>query len=165
MNIKVTVNHKLTVNGKEYGSLDEIPEELRRAYERAVGSDQGIAGLAQRASKIVFQGKEYGTPTDMPSDVRKLYEFAIAAAKFEKSHPTDAGAISGAKPARIVERNRVFVPVSHIETSVPAVDQPRSFSIELKIGKSGLLSGKSGLLLVLAVLLFIFWYALSGPSR
>jgi len=158
MNIKVTVSHKLTVNGKEYGSLDEMPEELRRAYERAVGGDQGVASLIQQASKIVFQGKEYGTPTDMPADVRKLYELAIAAAKFEKSHPTGAGAVSGAKAARMVERNGVFVPASHIETSVPSVAQPRSFSIELKIGKSGLL-------LVLAVLLFIFWYALSGPSR
>lgn len=158
MNIKVTVNHTLTVNGKEYGSLDEMPEELRRAYERAVGNAQGVAGLIQRASKIVFQGNEYGTAADMPGDVRKLYELAIAAAKFEKSRSTDAGAISGAKPARIVERNRVFVPAKHIETSVPAVDQPRTFSIELKIGKNGLL-------LVLAVLLLIIWYAISGPSR
>ena len=112
MNIKVTVNHKLTVNGKEYGSLDEMPEDLRQAYERAVGSDQGIAGLAKRASK-----------------------------------------------------NAVFVPASRIETSVPALDQPRGFSIELKIGNSGLRLGKSGLLLVLAVLLLILWYALNGPSR
>jgi hypothetical protein len=158
MNFKVTVNHKLIVNGKEYGSPDEMPEELRRAYERAMGNGQGAAGLIQRASKIVFQGNEYGTPADMPADVRKLYELAIAAAKLEKPHPTDAGAISGAKPTSIVERNSVFVPASHIETSVPAVDQTRSFSIELRVGKNGLL-------LVLAVLLFIFWYALSGPSK
>ena len=158
MNIKVTVNHKLTINGKEFGSPDEMPEELRRAYERAMGSDQITAGLAQRVSRIVFQGKEYGTPADMPADVRNLYELAMAAAKFEKSHPTDAGAVSGAKPAGIVERDGVFVPASQIETSVPAAAQPRRFSIELKIGKNGLL-------LVLAVLLFVFWYALSGPGR
>jgi hypothetical protein len=156
MNIKVTVNHKLTVNGKEYGSLDEMPEELRRAYERAVGGDQGVAGLTQRAARIFFQGNEYGTPADMPADVRKLYDLAIAAAKFEKSHPTDAGANPGAKPAGVVESNSLFFPASRIETRVPAVDRPHTFTIELKIGKNGLL-------LVLAVLLFMIWFALNGP--
>ena len=158
MNIKVTVNHKLTINGREYGSLDEMPEELRKAYERAVGNDQGLAGLTQRASRIVFQGREYGTLTDMPADVRKLYELAIAAAKYEQSHLTEIGATSDAKPTKIVERNGVFVPASHVETSVPDTHQSAKFSIELKIGKSGLLLG-------LAVLFFILWYVLSTLSR
>jgi len=153
MNIKVTVNHKLIVNGKEYGSLDEMPDELRRAYERAVGGDQGVAGLTQRAARIFFQGNEYETPADMPANVRKLYDLATAAAKFEKSHPTDAGA----KPAGVAESNSVFVPASRTEASVPAADRPRTFTIELKIGKNGLL-------LALAVLLFMIWYALNGQS-
>ncbi len=157
MNIKVHVTRKLIVNGKEYGSPDEMPEELRQAYERAVGSDPGAAGHTQVKSKIVFQGKAYEAPTDMPEDARKLYELALAAAKLAKSQASDASTAPDAKPRTLVERNGVFVSAATGEANVRAAAPSFSFSINLKMGKNGLL-------LVLAVLVFIFWYALSGPS-
>ena len=109
MNIKVTVKRKLVVNGKEYGSPEEMPDDLRKAYERAVGSELGAAGHSQVKSKIVFQGKEYETPADMPEELRKLYELALAAAKLTGSQSSGASTAADAKPRTLVERNGVFV--------------------------------------------------------
>jgi hypothetical protein len=34
----VTINRKIVVNGVEYHSVDELPPEIRAAYEKAVAS-------------------------------------------------------------------------------------------------------------------------------
>lgn len=155
MNIKVTVKHKLVVNGREYGSPDEMPEDLRHAYERAMGGGHGMAGLTQLKSKVVFQGKEYETPADMPDEARKLYDMAMATANLERSRATEVSQGSDAKPAGLVERDGVFVAASHKNAAVPA--SARRYSINLSIGRGGLL-------VLAAVLLIFFWYALSGSS-
>ena len=45
----------------------------------------------------------------------------------------------------------------HDEANVRAAASSQGFATKLKVGRNGLL-------LLLAVLLFILWYALSGPS-
>jgi hypothetical protein len=40
--IKTTVKRKIRVNGKDYDSVDQLPPELREAYERAVGKAGGL---------------------------------------------------------------------------------------------------------------------------
>jgi hypothetical protein len=77
MNVKVNVKRKFIVNGKEYGSVEEMPEAIRQAYEKAVantGSREpgNITSIA--SSKIVFNGQEYASVDAMPPDVRQMYE-------------------------------------------------------------------------------------------
>ena len=49
------------VNGKEYGSIEEMPAAIREAYEKAVGKAKGIehGNISSISSgKIVFNGQE-----------------------------------------------------------------------------------------------------------
>jgi len=157
MNIKVSVKRKLVVNGKEYASPEEMPDDLRRAYERAVGGELGAAGHTPVRSKIVFQGKEYESPADMPEELRKLYELALAAANLTGSQASGVSTAADAEPRTVVERNGVFVSAARDEAKVRSAAPPHDFSVRLKIGRNGLL-------LVFAALLILFWLVLSGPG-
>lgn len=77
MEVKFNVKRKYVVNGKEYGSLEEMPTAIREAYEKAVGKTHGtehgnIPTISSQ--KIVFNGQEYESVNSMPADVRQLYE-------------------------------------------------------------------------------------------
>jgi hypothetical protein len=74
MDTKINVKTKIVVNGKEYHSVDELPPEVRAAYEKAVASGAQV----RRTSHVVFNGQTYETPDAMPAEVRKLYEAALA---------------------------------------------------------------------------------------
>jgi len=62
----------IIVAGKAYGSIEEMPAEVRRVYDLAVASQNEAA--ANDSVKIVFNGKEYAGMDSMPEDVRKLYQ-------------------------------------------------------------------------------------------
>jgi hypothetical protein len=84
MSTNITIKTTIRINGKEYGSFDELPPDLRRTYEQALaqaGSAQhGLvhAGGATTLSRIVFNGQVYAGVNEMPGEIRKLYEDAIA---------------------------------------------------------------------------------------
>ncbi len=84
MDVKINVEKRFIVNGKEYHSLDEMPADIRQLYETAV-SNKGTAALhvgdVSLSGKINFNGKIYSTPEEMPPEARELYEKAIAMAK------------------------------------------------------------------------------------
>jgi len=75
--VNFNVKYKFKVNGKEYGSLEEMPDNIREAYEKTV-ADQG--GLEQgnissvTPGKITFNGQDYAGVDAMPPDIRQLYE-------------------------------------------------------------------------------------------
>jgi len=74
MGINVKVKWNFTVNGKKYGSLEEMPEDIRKAYEKTlVASPDGGLSIS-KTSRIVFNGQEYESVDAMPEDVRSLYE-------------------------------------------------------------------------------------------
>jgi hypothetical protein len=57
--IKTTVRRKIRVGGKDYDSVDQLPPELRAAYERATG--QAAGGLPASAPVIT---SSIPAPTD-----------------------------------------------------------------------------------------------------
>ena len=65
INLKFNVKRKFNVNGKEYGSVEEMPANIRQAYDKALESRKG---------KIMFNGKKYENVEAMPPDVRQTYE-------------------------------------------------------------------------------------------
>lgn len=89
INLKLNVKRKFIVNGVEYGSPEEMPPEIRAAYEKAV---QGGASLSasgyfslgakpvQRTTKITVNGQTYDSIEAMPEEIRRLYEDAMRAA-------------------------------------------------------------------------------------
>ncbi|OGS07834.1 MAG: hypothetical protein A2270_01180 [Elusimicrobia bacterium RIFOXYA12_FULL_51_18] len=73
INFNIDIKRKFTVNGKEYGSLDEVPEEQRQIVQNALNSTEPGAGR----HKITVNGIGYDSPEAMPPDARKVYEEAL----------------------------------------------------------------------------------------
>ena len=98
--MKVVVKRRIRVGGKEYDKVEDLPAELRAAYERALaasagapnggilattedgsGTSGGGALPGARATariQISFGGREYAGVYEMPPKVRKLYEGVMA---------------------------------------------------------------------------------------
>jgi len=98
MSVKVNVRRTIKINGREYGSLDEVPEGLREAVSRALagsspGSPEEASGV--RAA-VVFNGVTYPSVDAMPPDVRQLYASIMKAA--DAGAPLRAPARSGDVP-------------------------------------------------------------------
>ena len=74
MDVKFNVKYKFKVNGKEYGSLEEMPAPIREAYEKTVANSKGMERANISSGKIVFNGQEYESVDSMPADIRQMYE-------------------------------------------------------------------------------------------
>jgi hypothetical protein len=75
-NIKATLR-EIVVNGKSYGSVDEMPADVRRTYEDAVGR----MGGASRPSRPVLQpGRERSRVSWLGAIVLALFWMALGAA-------------------------------------------------------------------------------------
>jgi hypothetical protein len=84
MNVNVNVKRKFKINGKEYGSIEEMPPDIRNAFEKAMASQAGSGqqiNPATMQTKIIFNGTEYQSVDAMPQDVRQLYEKVLKAAE------------------------------------------------------------------------------------
>ncbi len=108
MAIKVSVKSRFVVNGKEYGSVDELPEHVRDAYRKATSGS--LAGsLPGVKVKVTFNGVEYDSADAMPAGERRLYEDAVAMARAGHLVPAAAPdpAVGGASPLRAVDAAQV----------------------------------------------------------
>jgi len=84
MPINISIKRKFKIDGKEYNSLGEMPENVREAFEKAMDSRAGSGHRTNSAgtrSKITFNGKEYENLDAMPQDVRQLYKKVLRAAE------------------------------------------------------------------------------------
>jgi len=84
MNVNVNVKRKFKINEKEYNSIEEMPPDIRNAFEKAMASQAGLdyqANPATMKTKIIFNGTEYQSVDAMPQDVRQLYEKVLKAAE------------------------------------------------------------------------------------
>ena len=88
---KVNVKRKFTVNGNTYGSLEEMPPELRQAFEKTI-SGAASARLAVTTSKVVFNGKVYESVNEMSPEERQLYEDTLKLIQ-EKNGPLPPEAV------------------------------------------------------------------------
>jgi hypothetical protein len=70
MNINFNVKTKIRYNGQEYSDPNQLPPEVRAAYEKALRKGADLAA----ARKIVFNGQEFANEDEMPRDERKAYD-------------------------------------------------------------------------------------------
>ena len=83
---------KIVFNGKEYSSVEEMPADVRREYEKIAGlledrDHDGIPDIVQRMggtqqvtvtqTRIVYDGKAYGSVDELPPEARQTYEEAM----------------------------------------------------------------------------------------
>ena len=92
----------ITVAGKTYASIDEMPAEVRRVYDLAVAAKSDSDHL-----KIIFNGQEYQGLDSMPADVRKAYQHQQLAMETYRDFSLDATTPRAAKvnapPAKRME--------------------------------------------------------------
>ena len=70
--MKINVKTKIKYKGQEYSSVEELPPEVRAAYEKAMAT-----GGASVSTKVVFNGQQYASLDQMPTAERQLYEDAL----------------------------------------------------------------------------------------
>ena len=90
MNVNINVKRKFKINGKEYNSIEEMPENIRAIFKKAMGSqaDSGdqINPAAMR-THIIVNGTVYESIDTMPQDVRELYEKVLKTAETGATPP------------------------------------------------------------------------------
>src|SRR5579864_2641285 len=72
---------KITINGRQYHSLEEVPPELREQYSKALQmlrdfEAKGGAGVSnesisvQKSESIVYNGQKYNSREELPPEAR-----------------------------------------------------------------------------------------------
>ena len=106
---------KIIFNGKSYSSVDEMPSEIRQAYEQVVGiladkNQNGMPDIFERAigtgnvnvqtasilsntTQIVVDDKVYSSIDELPPEARQKYEQAMAKVKQVMSGANQDGAL------------------------------------------------------------------------
>jgi hypothetical protein len=70
MPVDFKVKWNVKINNKVYGSPEEMPPEVREAWEKA----RARPGELAVPGRITFNGKEYASAEEMPAEDRALYE-------------------------------------------------------------------------------------------
>jgi len=149
MNVNVNVKRKFKVNGKEYNSIEEMPQDIRNAFEKAMASKTGSGQQVNPATmqtKIIFNGTEYQSIDAIPQDVRQLYEKVLKAAE------------TGTAPANIITANDIsglqaepksYGPTNMGNMGYPTKIEPSAFSPRMLI---------IGVMVIALIILFYFLF-------
>ncbi len=130
MSIKINVIRKFIINGKEYGSVAEMPENIRVVYEKAKETTlHHETDETGRLGKIVVNGQEYKSVEEIPIDVRQIYQSAMASTKATVTtignstlFPTKTLSADFAGTTRFrIDRGILIFFVSHLLTSIVLV--------------------------------------------
>lgn len=113
IDFKINFQTKIKMNGKEYGSMEEVPPEHRHIVQDAMASARNPFGHA----KLTVNGVGYDKPEDMPPDVRRTYEEALQKARDMARRTGDdtplpdqrPGALNGAPVREISLSGRTLV--------------------------------------------------------
>lgn len=138
----------ITINGRQYHSLEEVPPELREKYSKALQmlrdfEAKGAAGVSnesisiKESESIIYNGQKYNSLEELPPEAREVLA-QIPGSEWKKTIPDVT-----------IEETKVLPPeVQVIEESncAPRDDQSASSSRWLVI-----------LLLVLVLLLLFLW--------
>ena len=105
--------NNIRFNGREYANADEMPPDIRAAYDRAVDDvpplHSGARIAAKLKAKIIVNGNEFNHPGELSVDDRhSLHEALEALVQFGSPVSTPAASTG---EARRVSHKKVFVVV------------------------------------------------------
>ncbi len=120
MNAKSKTN--IRFNGREYANADEMPSDVRAAYDRAVDEmpplHSGARLAAKLNAKIIVNGNEFSNAGEMSVDARHLYhealealfppDIAISAGEAGETNREKHSPIMGAVKKRLSQAARVL---------------------------------------------------------
>jgi hypothetical protein len=148
MNVNVNVKRKFKINGKEYNSIEEMPPDIRNAFEKAMASKADTGTPLTTQTKIIFNGTEYQSIDAMPQDVRQLYEKVLNAAETGTAPDNiiTAGDINGMQTGPTIYGN----------TSMGTMRTP--IKTEPAISARTLIIG----IALIAFIIFLYYFVLNG---
>jgi hypothetical protein len=100
----INIKRRIIVNGTEYAGVEEMPDDVRHAYEQAMaGAGHEVQGItpAGPQTRVVFNGREYASLDEMPAEVRTLYNAAMAAVDAHGSVEFGVGKSHASTPAPV----------------------------------------------------------------
>ena len=120
MNARSKTN--IRFNGREYANADEMPSDVRAAYDRAVDEmpplHSGARLAAKLNAKIIVNGNEFSNAGEMSVDARHLYhealealfppDIAISAGEAGETNSEKHSPIMGAVKKRLSQAARVL---------------------------------------------------------
>jgi len=152
MNVNVNVKRKFKINGKEYNSIDEMPPDIRNAFEKAMASQSGSGqqiNPATMQTKIIFNGTEYQSIDAMPQDVRQLYEKVLKAAE------------TGTAPANVITASDLSSmptgPKNYGNTSMENMGKPTKIEPTAFSPRTLVIS-----IALIAFIIFLYYFVLHG---
>ena len=109
-------------NGREYANADEMPSDVRAAYDRAVEDmpplHSGARLAAKLNAKIIVNGNEFNNAGEMSVDDRHLYhealealftpDIAVSASEAVKINGERRSPIMGAVKKRLSQAARIL---------------------------------------------------------
>jgi len=113
MGVKFNIKRKIKVNGREYSSVEEMPEDIRRIYDKAVchsAESEQSTEMTRLETKIVFNGQEFKSVDDIPPEARQIYKSAMAVAGppgNTAGHDQHSG-LGGLSPKQVYRRIWIF---------------------------------------------------------
>lgn len=113
IDFNINIQKKFTVNGKTYGSLEEMPEEARQAVAKALG---GEAQVAISKTKIVVNGKTYGSEDEMSPEQRRLYDDTMQMLRDKGQLPPETELPEAEPPETEFSRPPAGLKVVRVET-------------------------------------------------
>jgi hypothetical protein len=133
MKINISIKRKFKINGKEYNSIEEMPEDIREAFKKVMDSQVGSGhriNSAVTGSKVIFNGTEYEKVDAMPQEVRQLYEKVLkAAGSGAPSSGVDIIGISGGRVGKSETISAAHPGEIRKPTKVESVFSPRMLMV------------------------------------
>lgn len=107
IDFKINFSTKIKIDGKEYGSVEEVPEEHRANIRDAMNAAKEKPGQ----NTFVVNGVWYDSLEAMPADVRDLYKEALANAKAgtHSANPTLQPSSGNSEPEGFLSARTVTV--------------------------------------------------------
>ena len=165
---------KIFFNGREYASVDEMPADVRQAYERAMsvfadGDRNGTPDILEDGAnvnvhmvshaKIIFNGQEFGSVDEMPPEARRAYEQVMG--KFDANRDGVPDVLQGSFQADVRSGGQVW-------SDQGALPAPRTVRASVNLGPFDVRLAIAGaaivvLLAVIAVLVVLLVFPLMAP--
>ena len=142
VNVRLNVQKKYIVNGKEYDSVEKMPDDIRHLCEK--GQALRSRESSGHDTRIIFNGQEYDSMDAMPDDVRIMYEAVL-------------NTLSEGKGSEDAYKQELFGPVIG--------DQRQETSVRIGAPKAIKPESSFRLWLVLGLILFLllFWLYMYRP--
>ena len=120
--MKARTKTNIRFNGREYANADEMPSDVRAAYDRAVDEmpplHSGARLAAKLNAKIIVNGNEFSNAGEMSVDDRHLYhealealfppDIAVSAREHGQTNGEKRSQIMGAVKKRLSQAARVL---------------------------------------------------------